>query len=295
MNFQNSDAMQPLFLQSLELSPIAEIFYDLLRQFVAILPSLTGAIVIFLIGWLIAKSMSRLTKKLLSRSGVDALADRLNRIEIVEKAKIRIVPSVLLAKILYYILMLVIALAATDVLGIEAVSNLMADIINYVPNLLTAFLLLFVGLLFADFIKGIVLSATKSLGIPSAGIIANFVFYFILISVAMSALGQAGIDTEFLRANLTILIAGGVLAFAIGYGLASREMMANFIASFYSKNKVKIGDTVKIGDMTGIIIAMDHSSLTLEAEENRTIILPLSKLTTENVEVIQPAPSDEED
>ena len=287
--------MQPLFLQSLELSPIAEIFYDLLKQFVAILPSLTGAIVIFLIGWLIAKSMSRLTKKLLSRSGVDALADRLNRIEIVEKAKIRIVPSVLLAKILYYILMLVIALAATDVLGIEAVSNLMADIINYVPNLLTAFLLLFVGLLFADFIKGIVLSATKSLGIPSAGIIANFVFYFILISVAMSALGQAGIDTEFLRANLTILIAGGVLAFAIGYGLASREMMANFIASFYSKNKVKIGDTVKIGDMTGIIIAMDHSSLTLEAEENRTIILPLSKLTTENVEVIQPAPSDEED
>ncbi|MBK6620742.1 MAG: mechanosensitive ion channel [Saprospirales bacterium] len=287
--------MQPLFLQSLEMSPIGDIFYDLLRQFLAVLPSLTGALLILLIGWLIAKSLSRLIKKLLSRSGVDALAERLNRIELVEKARIRIVPSVLLAKVIYYVLMLVIALAATDVLGIEAVSNLMADIIAYVPNLLTAFLLLFVGLLFADFAKGIVLSATKSIGIPSAGLIANFIFYFILISVAMSALGQAGIDTEFLRANLTILIAGGVLAFALGYGLASREMMANFIASFYSKDKVKLGDTIRIGEVQGEVVAMDNSSLTLEGEDKKLIILPLSKLTSENVVIIGFAPALEEE
>jgi small-conductance mechanosensitive channel len=287
--------MQPLFLQSLEMSPIGDIFYDLLRQFLAVLPSLTGALLILLIGWLIAKSLSRLIKKLLSRSGVDALAERLNRIELVEKARIRIVPSVLLAKVIYYVLMLVIALAATDVLGIEAVSNLMADIIAYVPNLLTAFLLLFVGLLFADFVKGIVLSATKSIGIPSAGLIANFIFYFILISVAMSALGQAGIDTEFLRANLTILIAGGVLAFALGYGLASREMMANFIASFYSKDKVKLGDTIRIGEVQGEVVAMDNSSLTLEGEDKKLIILPLSKLTSENVVIISFAPALEEE
>ncbi len=277
------------------MSPIGDIFYDLLRQFLAVLPSLTGALLILLIGWLIAKSLSRLIKKLLSRSGVDALAERLNRIELVEKARIRIVPSVLLAKVIYYVLMLVIALAATDVLGIEAVSNLMADIIAYVPNLLTAFLLLFVGLLFADFAKGIVLSATKSIGIPSAGLIANFIFYFILISVAMSALGQAGIDTEFLRANLTILIAGGVLAFALGYGLASREMMANFIASFYSKDKVKLGDTIRIGEVQGEVVAMDNSSLTLEGEDKKLIILPLSKLTSENVVIIGFAPALEEE
>jgi len=276
--------MQLLFLQSL--NPITEIIYGLLQDFGAILPNLAGALVILLLGWLISKSLGRLIKKLLARTGIDKLADRLNRIEIVEKARIRVVPSVLFAKILYYILMLIVVLAATDVLGIQAVSNLMVDIINYIPNLLIAFLLLFAGLLFADFIKGIVLSATKSVGIPSAGLIANFVFYFLLIAVAMSALGQAGIDTEFLRDNLTIIIAGVVLAFALGYGLASREMMANFIASFYSKKKVNIGDTIRIGDITGVIVAMDNASITLEGEGNRTIILPLSKLTTENVEVI---------
>ncbi|MCB9282547.1 MAG: mechanosensitive ion channel [Lewinellaceae bacterium] len=286
--------MHPLFLQTVELSPIAEIFYGLLKQFVDILPSLSGAVFVFLIGWLIARGLRRLIKKLLTRSGIDALAERLNSIELIEKSRIRIVPSVLLSRVIYYILMLIIALAATDILGIEAVSSLMADIINYIPNLLTAFIMLFVGLLFADFVKGIVLSTTRSLGIPSANLIANFVFYFLLIAVAMSALGQAQIDTEFLRQNLTILIAGGVLAFAVGYGLASREMMANFIASFYSKNKVGIGDTIRLGDVTGTIVAMDHSSFTLEGNDGRTIIIPLSKLTSENVEIVSRAVDVEE-
>jgi small-conductance mechanosensitive channel len=285
--------MRLLVLQITD-NPFADIFYDLLRQFLSILPSLSGALLIFLIGWLVAKSLSRLVKKLLNRSGIDALAERLNRIELVEKARIRIVPSVLIAKILYYLLMLVVALAATDVLGIQAISDLMVDIINYIPSLLTAFLLLFVGLLFADFIKGMVLSATRSLGIPSAGLIANFVFYFILIAVSMSALGQAGIDTEFLRANLTIIIGGGVLAFALGYGLASKDMMANFIASFYSKDKVQLGDTIRIGEVEGVIVAIDNTSLTLAGEGGRTIILPLRKLTSENVEILKPAPAPEE-
>jgi small-conductance mechanosensitive channel len=271
------------------MTPIKDIFYDVLGQFAAVLPNLAGALAVLLIGWLISRGLRKLVKTLLARTGVDQLAERLNQIEIMEKARIRIVPSVLLSKILYYILMLVVALAATDILGIQAVSDLMVDIINYIPNLLTAVIVLFIGLLFADFIKGIVLSTAKSLGIPSANLIANFLFYFLLIAVAMSALGQAQIDTDFLATNLTIIIAGGVAAFAIGYGLASRDVMANFIASFYSSKKVTPGDVIKVGEVTGTVKALDNTSITLEGEEKQIIILPLSKLTTEKVEIIQQA------
>lgn len=271
------------------MNPISEIFYDVLSQFAAILPSLAGALFVFIAGWLISKGLRKLVKNLLSRTGIDSFAERLNRIEIMEKARIRLVPSVLIAKILYYILMLIVALAATDILGIQAVSDLMVDIINYIPSLLTAAIVLFVGLIFADFIKGVVLSTAKSLGIPSANLIANFIFYFLLIAVAMSALGQAQIDTEFLATNLTIIIAGGVAAFAIGYGLASRDMMANFIASFYSRKKVTPGDVIKIGEVTGTVTDMDNTSLFLEGEEKQIIILPLSMLTTEKVEIIRSA------
>jgi small-conductance mechanosensitive channel len=205
----------------------------------------------------------------------------------VRKANIRIVISSILSKVIYYLLMLIFIVAATDTLGMEAVSQLMNDIINYIPNLLVAVIMLGVGLLFADFIKGVVQTTCRSLGIPSANLIANFVFYFLLIAVAMSALGQAQINTAFLQNNLTVIIGGGVLAFAFGYGLASRDMMANFIASFYSRSKVAIGDQVKIGEVEGQVIDVDNTTVTLQAED-RQVIVPLSKLTTENIELLNP-------
>ncbi|MDV7393214.1 hypothetical protein RZS08_17710, partial [Arthrospira platensis SPKY1] len=103
--------MKPLLLQRLDLNPIADIFYEVLGQFAAILPNLAGALVVFLAGWLISRGLRKLTKRLLSRTGIDKLAERLNQIEIIEKARIRIVPSVLFSKVLYYILMLIVVLA----------------------------------------------------------------------------------------------------------------------------------------------------------------------------------------
>ena len=275
--------MEFLFLQDSQFD-IIKILTDLVAQFAAAVPSFVGAILVFVIGWIIAKLLARLLKRLLKTIGVDKLAEKLNEIDIVSKSNFKIVPSELLSKILYYIVILIFAIAATDLLGMPAVSQLMTDIINYFPNLLTAGIVLVIGLLFSDFIKNIVLTACKSLGIPSANLIANFVFYFLFLAVVMSALGQAKINTEFLRTNLTVIIAGGVLAFAFGYGFASRDMMANFIASFYSKRKVQLGDHIKIGEVEGEVIAMDNTSITVQGDGSH-VIIPLSKLTSENITI----------
>jgi small-conductance mechanosensitive channel len=277
--------MSPLLLQELPVS--FDMVRKLLDQLVAVAPNLFGALFLLLIGWLLARFIARIMRRLLRTVGVDKLGDQLNDIELVRKANIRIIISSILSKVIYYLLMLIFIVAATDTLGMEAVSQLMNDIINYIPNLLVAVIMLGVGLLFADFIKGVVQTTCRSLGIPSANLIANFVFYFLLIAVAMSALGQAQINTAFLQNNLTVIIGGGVLAFAFGYGLASRDMMANFIASFYSRSKVAIGDQVKIGEVEGQVIDVDNTTVTLQAED-RQVIVPLSKLTTENIELLNP-------
>ena len=276
---------------------LAELMLELLGDMASGFMNFLGALLIFLIGWIISRVIARVVKRLLEGIGVDKLAERLNEIDLVSKAKFTIKPSEVLSKIVYYILLLVFVIAAADVLGMPAVSKLMADIINYVPNLLTAAIVLVIGVLFADFIKNIVKTACNSLGIPSGNIIASFVFYFIFIAVVMSALSQADINTEFIQNNLTVLIGGGVLAFAFGYGFASRDMMANFIASFYSKSKVQVGEKVKIGEVEGRILHMDNASITIKTSET-IVIVPLSKLTSENVEKFSewmPPVSDEEE
>ena len=180
--------------------------------------------------------------------------------------------------------MLVTCIVATEKLGVEAVTNLLTDFIGYLPRLLTALLFFIIGLLIADAIRGVVLTACQSLGIPSAKIIASVVFYFIFLSVTMSALDQAGIQTAFIKSNLMIIIAGAVGAFAFGYGLASKGMMANFLASFYTKNRFIVGDTITIDGVKGQIVEMDNNAVVLKTDASK-VVYPLSKLADREIQI----------
>lgn len=262
--------------------------FDLVRNLISNLlesvPNILGAIIILIIGWIIAKVASGLIKKLFKSLQIDKLAEKLNDIDIISKANIKIVPSVIISKIVYYLFLLIFLIAATDKLGMPAISNLVSDIINYVPNLLTALVLLAIGLVLADLVKGMVLTACKSLGIPSANIISTVVFYFIFLNILLSALAQAKVNMEFITLNLALVIGGVVLAFAIGYGLASKTQMANMLASFTVKKKYSIGDNLTVDGHSGTVTDIDNNTITLETE-GKKVIMPLSKLTENNVEV----------
>ncbi len=261
-----------------------ELLLDLLQQLKEFLPNLIFALVIFIIGWIISKLVAKAIKRILASLKIDELAYKLNDIDIVRQTNIKILPSAVISKIIYYILMLMTILVATENLGVEAITNLLTDFIGYLPKLLTALIFFVVGLLIADAIRNVVLTACRSLGIPSAKIIASVVFYFLFLSVAMSALDQAGVRTDFLKSNLMIVIAGAVGAFAFGYGLASKGMMTNLLASFYAKGKFIVGDTVTVDGIKGELVEMDNTSFTLKTNTSKTVF-PLSKLTEKGIEV----------
>lgn len=261
-----------------------KLLQDLLTSFVAVIPNLVGALAILIIGYIIAKVVARLIRRLLMSIGADHLADRLNEIDLVHRSKVKFVPSIVLSKVVYYFLLLVFIIAATDVLNMKVISELMGNILNYVPVVISALAVLLIGLLVSDFLKGIVKTTCDSLGIPAAGLIANIVFYFLLLNVLMIALSQAQIDTGFIQDNLSIILAGIMLAFAIGYGFASRSIVANFLASFYNRGKIKLGDEVEIAGAKGKVISLDNATMTLEAGQQH-IIVPLSKLADEHITI----------
>jgi len=252
----------------------------------SILPNIVGAIAVFLIGWLVAKTIARVIKKVLSKIGIDKLAERLNEIEIVYKSNIKIVPSILLSKIVYYMLMLIVIMAATDVLKMQAVSKLVNDIINYIPSLLTAMMVLAIGILVADTVKNAVQTACTSLAIPAGKVISSVVFYFLFINVLMMALSQAQLETGFIESNISIILAGVVGAFAIGYGFASRNIVASLLTSFYNKERVKIGDYIRIAGVEGRVTGIDSTSMTLLTPAGGEVVVPLHKLSSEMFEIV---------
>lgn len=256
---------------------------DLLQQFIATIPKLVGAIAILIIGLIIAKMVSKLVLKIMDAIKIDKVADKLHEIEIVDKSNVRIVPSKILSKLTYYVLLFVFLIASADFLGMEVVSELISSIISYLPKVLSAAIVLAIGIFIADLIKQAVRTACKSINMPAGDIISSIVFYFILINVLMMAMNQAEINTEFLKANLSLILGGIIFAFALGYGIASKDMMANILGGLYSKNKFEIGNEIKISGVKGTIIEKDSSSITVQTE-NSKVIVPMGVLTKESVE-----------
>jgi hypothetical protein len=261
-----------------------EILHELALKFAAVIPNLTGALLLIIAGTIISKLASKFIQKLLSSLKIDKIGEQLNEIDFIRKSNIEIKLSIIISKVVYYFMLLVFLVAATDVLNMPAISKLMSDLINYIPNVIVALFILIFGLIIAENIRKIVLTVCKSLGIPSAKTISSAIFYFLFLTVLLSALEQVKIQTSFLANNLTVMIGGIVLAFALGYGIASKDIMTNFIVSLLQKHKFKKGDHIKVGNFSGIVTEMDNNSITLTTNEKQ-IIIPLNKLSTAEVEI----------
>lgn len=272
--------------------PVSGPLAQLIAQFSAFFPKLIGALVILFIGWLVARTVGKILSKVLAKIGVDRIAEMLDDIDLVQRSGVlKEKLSGIIAKIVYYMMMLIFIIAATETLGVAAITQIFTDLMNYLPSLLTAAVVFMIGLFLADMVQGAVVTLCQSLGVASAKMIGSVVFYFLFVTIAVSALAQAKINTDFISSSLTVIIGAGALAFSFGYGLASKDLVSNYLASYYNKNKVRVGDEVRILGERGKVVMIDSTSLILQTPE-RAIIVPLSKMTTEKVEVFYPDPLD---
>lgn len=263
---------------------IQQALTEMLVGLVGAIPKFITALVILIIGLIVANIGKKMSIRLLKKLNIDVLGQKLDGIDILQKNNIEIKLSVLIGKFIYGVVMLVFVMTAIGVLDLPVLAELIRDLIRFIPNLIAGFIILIFGLLLSDGLKNVVYTTCKSLGMPSASLISNFVFYFVFINILIVALSQASINTSFIEQNISIIIAGGVLAFSIGYGLASKDIVSSFLASFYTKDRVKIGDKVTVNGVTGIIVDLDKTSITIDTSDSK-IIIPLSTLIKENIEI----------
>lgn len=248
------------------------------------LPIILGALFLLLLGWIIAKIASFIVRRTLKTIGFDKLTKKAHLEGVLNRANLNVTPSEIVGKFIYWVIILLFFVTASETLGWSVVSKSISDLLIYMPQLFSAIVVFVIGFYIAGFIQRALISVLETLSVASARIISSFAFYLILVIVSLTALNQAGIDTGVLTSNVTIIIGGMVLAFSISFGIGSRDILKNILSSFYSKTNFQIGQEIKVGDIEGIIVKIDITSCVLKTSSG-TIVLPVSKLLTEIVKV----------
>ncbi|MCF8323332.1 MAG: hypothetical protein K9I84_00120 [Leadbetterella sp.] len=261
---------------------LIDTFSKLIDQFSTFTSNFISAIVILLIGWIIAKTASIVIKNVLSRIGVDKIGDKIKDIEAIKKFNLDFKLSNIVAWIVYVFIMLFLSVSAADKLGVPAISNMFLMLVNFIPKVIVAGVMTLIGLFLSDVARNFVVALCKSFNIASGKLIGMGIFFFLLFITVILALGQAGINTALLESSFNIIVGGMVLAFSIGYGLASKDILLNILSSFYSKNKYVEGQIIEILDVKGKILKIDNTSIVIETAGGQTIF-PLKVLQSEKV------------
>ena len=254
------------------------------ENFFGIIPNIIGCFVVFLFGYILVQIIGKILKKILNSPSVQASLDKLQ--DGIGFSKNKLDVATLTHKTITNFLLLIVLLTATDILGLDILSKLLSQLVQYIPKLLSAILMFVFGIYFSGLVKKMVATAAKSMGIKAWQMMGNMVFYFLIIAISVSALGQAGVDTGLITANISIIIAGVMLGFAIAYGHSARNVLSGILTAFYSRNHFKLGQIIEIDSIKGTIIGMDNMTLTLDSE-GKTIMLPIHKLLNEKV-IIHP-------
>lgn len=267
------------------LNALSESFSRFGQAIADFLPVVVSALIVLLVGWIIAKIVARIVSRALRTVKFDTLIEKAGFDQMLNRIKPDLKGSTVVGRIFYWVVFLVFFMAAANILGWSALTNGIQAFMAYLPTLGIALLIFFIGVYTANLVRSAVQTAADSIGISGAKTIADIVYYLLFIFIAITALNQAGVNTDIITSNLTLIIGAILLAFALSYGIASRQIVSNMLSSFYSKGKFKEGQRIEIGGLSGTIESIDSVSVTLLTESGRHV-LPSRKLIEEDVLIL---------
>lgn len=239
------------------------------------IPKLVGFLVILLIGWLVATAVAKAVTFLLRKVGFDRLGDRIGLSRLEAQMNISMDAAGILGKLVYWFVFLIFLVPAVDALGLTTVSALLGQIIDYLPNVFVAILVLFLGTLAATFVADIVRGATASSRVGSPNLFANIARYAILGFTALIALEQLQIATALLNILFTAIVGATALAAGLAFGLGGQDTARKYLNradGSVSNASAQIQAQQNVSDMRTLSPApQDPTSLRPQVGNNRPI------------------------
>lgn len=266
-----------------------QLWSNALSELIAWLPRLAGALIILLVGWIIALFVQFILGGILGRLGLDRLVQRAGLDQFLKRANLDSSVVTLISRLVYWLILLVFVLAAAESLGLSRIVVTLQGLVDYLPSVLAAALILLLGGLIARVVGDGVGALAAQTGVSTGPILGQAVRYILMVFVVILSLQQLGIETTLLVTAATALIGALALALALAFGFGSRELARNIMAGFHAKENFTIGQQLAVRDHRGRLLRIGSVKADLETDSGK-VSIPNFMLTEEEVTVVPDKP-----
>lgn len=225
-----------VFISSMELVQIIQnslvtVWMDVL----GFLPQLFAAVVIILLGCVIAVILGKAASYVIRSVQLDRALDQLGLGRVISRAGFRMNSAFFFYELVKWFVIVVFLMAATNILGLSQVTDFLSKVLYYIPNVFVAVFILAIGVLVARFIEGVVSGSARAAELSSAHFLGTLAKWAVVIFSFVVALDQLGVASEIIRITITGVVAGLAIAIGLAFGLGGKNHAEEVIGTFRRK------------------------------------------------------------
>ena len=192
-------------------------------EVMSFVPSLVGAIIVVVVGLIVAMGLEKVAERIIYHIKLDSLLRKLGVEMYLNRANLELNSGHFIGKFVYWFILLAFFLAASDILGFNSLSRFIGDVLFYIPNVIVAALIMIVTLIVSHFVRGLVHASVLGVRIHGGRFLASVVWWVVFVFGSLVALSQLGVANTIIETFVAGLIAMFALAGGLAFGLGGKE------------------------------------------------------------------------
>ncbi len=202
-----------------------------------VLAALVAAVLILVVGLYVSRLVGSYAKKILNKISFDEKTSKLGINELCVRFGLGKSPTYIISFVLAWAVIFYAVVLAAEVLHLDIIRNLFTQFLEFIPTLFVSVLILFAGLLFGKLMGNIIDNSAKANNLKGGFFISKAVNIFIVFFCALIAVENLGFANQLVNNVVIIVLASLGLAFGIGVGLGSKELVADFLRELFKKEE----------------------------------------------------------
>ncbi len=196
-----------------------------LQEVVVYLPKIATALIILIVGAGLARLLRRGVVKFFGSMRVSQAIQNTPVELFLKNADLSTRMEVIIGSVVYWLLMLIVIHTSVSVLGLTSLSFILERILAYLPHIISAVLILFIGIVLSGIVESLVKGSIRSIDGRSSRLLGKISSYLVLVLTVMVAISELGIASEFMMILFMGFVSSIALAFGLAVGLGSQHIV----------------------------------------------------------------------